>query len=135
GGRAVRGPGRALRGPAGATGALSTVLQPVPRVLVLGAGLDAVPVVALAASLGWFVVVGDHRPAYLERGGFARADRVVHIDPAKLPEHVALGYFDAYVVLSLYLETERTNPAHLSVVPLCHITDTVLTVSTIPLST
>ncbi|MFO7287651.1 MAG: XdhC family protein [Gammaproteobacteria bacterium] len=113
--------GRAIRVQDGATDVLYTVLKPVPRVLVLGAGLDAVPVVDLAASLGWFVVVGDHRPAYLERGGFARADRVVHIDPAKLPEHVALGDFDAVVVMSHHLETDRKYLEHLSVVPFRYI--------------
>src|SRR5207249_4777427 len=53
----------------GAT-ALLAPLKPIPRLLVLGAGLDAVPLVAMAAELGWFVTVADHRPAYVERGGF-----------------------------------------------------------------
>ena len=36
----------------------------VPSLLVLGAGLDSVPVVNMAAELGWLVTVADHRPAY-----------------------------------------------------------------------
>ena len=32
-------------------------LRPVPSVLVLGAGLDAVPVVGIAVELGWRVSV------------------------------------------------------------------------------
>src|SRR5690606_33953443 len=93
---------------------LYSVLAPVPRVLVLGAGLDAVPVVELVASLGWLVVVCDHRPAYLERGGFARADRVVQVDPARLAEQVSLDEFDAVVVMSHHLETDRKYLEHLA---------------------
>jgi len=106
--------GRALRVQDGATDILYSVLAPVPRVLVLGAGLDAVPVVELVASLGWLVVVCDHRPAYLERGGFARADRVVQVDPARLAEQVSLDEFDAVVVMSHHLETDRKYLEHLA---------------------
>ncbi len=88
-------------------------LMPVPRVLVLGAGLDAVPVVAFAADLGWRVTVADHRPAYLSRGGFAKADRVVEVDPAELPQQVALDSFAAILVMSHHLETDRIYLSHL----------------------
>ena len=50
-------------------------LQPIPQLLVLGGGLDAIPLVSMAAELGWFVTVADHRPGYLARGGFERAER------------------------------------------------------------
>jgi len=88
-------------------------LVPVPRVLVLGAGLDAVPVVDFAADLGWFVTVADHRPAYLERGRFERADRVLEVDPRELPRKVPLAEFDAVIVMSHHLETDRTYLSHL----------------------
>ena len=60
----------------GGASVLYAPLKPIPKLLVLGAGLDAVPLVALAAEVGWLVTVADHRPAYIERGGFARAERV-----------------------------------------------------------
>lgn len=113
--------GRAERVQDGGSDVLYTVLAPVPRVLVLGGGLDAVPVVELAASLGWFVVVCDHRPAYLERGGFERADRVVEIDPKVLPEQVSLDEFDAALVMSHHLPTDRVYLAHLAAVPLRYV--------------
>ena len=59
-------------------------LKPVPRLLVLGAGLDAVPLVGMAAELGWQVTVADHRPAYLKRGGFERAARSLLVEPDAL---------------------------------------------------
>jgi len=86
---------------------LYTPLEPVPRLLVLGAGLDAIPIVNLAADLGWFVTVADHRPAYLERGGFSRADAVVAIEPPALREQVPLDEFDAVLVMSHHLVTDR----------------------------
>lgn len=96
---------------------LFAVVAPVPRVLVLGAGLDAVPVVELAAALGWYVTVADHRPAYLERGEFDRADRVVALTPAGLDEAVPLDRFDAILVMSHHLETDRTYLSRLVDVP------------------
>ena len=61
---------------AGAT-VLYSPLRPIPRLLVLGGGLDAVPLVGMALELGWFVTVADHRPAYVARAAFDRADRKV----------------------------------------------------------
>ncbi|HEU4618792.1 MAG TPA: XdhC family protein, partial [Gammaproteobacteria bacterium] len=82
-------------------------LKPVPRLLVLGAGLDAVPVVDLAAEIGWLVTVADHRPAYLERGGFARAARKREVVPGRLREALPLDEFDAVLVMSHHLATDR----------------------------
>jgi xanthine dehydrogenase accessory factor len=82
-------------------------VKPVPRLLVLGAGLDAVPVVSMAAELGWLVTVADHRPAYLERGGFAPAERVVSVAPGRLRERLPLEEFDAVLVMSHHLATDQ----------------------------
>ncbi|NIW23183.1 MAG: XdhC/CoxI family protein, partial [Gammaproteobacteria bacterium] len=60
---------------------LYSPLIPIPRLLVLGAGLDAVPLVRFAAGLGWLVTVADHRPAYLEQGDFSAAERAELIRP------------------------------------------------------
>jgi xanthine dehydrogenase accessory factor len=82
-------------------------LTPVPRVLILGAGLDAVPLVNVLAELGWRVSVADHRPAYLERAGFARAEALLPVQPSSLADGVRLTDFDAIVVMSHHLETDR----------------------------
>jgi xanthine dehydrogenase accessory factor len=82
-------------------------LKPIPRLLVLGAGLDAVPLVAMAAELGWFVTVADHRPAYLARGGFARAERALLVEPGALARAVDPAAFDAIIVMSHHLATDR----------------------------
>jgi xanthine/CO dehydrogenase XdhC/CoxF family maturation factor len=82
-------------------------LVPVPRVLILGAGLDAVPLVNVLAELGWRVSVADHRPAYLERDGFARAEASIAVRPKALEKDVRLENFDAIVVMSHHLVTDR----------------------------
>jgi xanthine/CO dehydrogenase XdhC/CoxF family maturation factor len=80
---------------------------PVPRVLILGAGLDAVPLVNVLAELGWRVSVADHRPAYLERAGFARAEAMLAVRPDALSDAVQLKAFDAIVLMSHHLATDR----------------------------
>jgi xanthine dehydrogenase accessory factor len=97
---------------AGAT-VLLAPLRPIPRLLVLGAGLDAVPLVAMAAELGWFVTIGDHRPAYLARGGFTRAERALLVEPGALARALDLAAFDAIIVMSHHLETDRKYLAEL----------------------
>jgi xanthine/CO dehydrogenase XdhC/CoxF family maturation factor len=89
-------------------------LRPIPKLLVLGGGLDAVPLVAMAAELGWFVTVADHRPAYIARGGFPRADRALLVDPGALASSVAVDEFDAIVVMSHHLATDRKYLAQLA---------------------
>jgi xanthine dehydrogenase accessory factor len=93
---------------------LSSPLQPVPRLLVLGGGIDAIPLVGMANELGWFVTVADHRPGYLARGGFDRAERAVLVEPGKLAATLPLADYDAIVVMSHHLATDRKYLAELA---------------------
>ena len=97
-------------------GILYSVLAPVPRLLVLGAGPDAVPLVRMAAEVGWLVTVADHRPAYIDRGGFEAAERVATIDPPALGREIDLETFDAVIVMSHHLATDRTYLAQLATI-------------------
>lgn len=83
-------------------------LVPIPRLLLLGAGPDAVPVVALAETLGWRVTVLDHRPAYLERPGLGTAAECLCTPAGRVPEAVSLSRFDAAVVMNHHLATDRS---------------------------
>jgi xanthine dehydrogenase accessory factor len=89
-------------------------LRPPPWILVLGAGLDAEPVVRLASELGWRVTVQDHRPAYIEKGNFSSAQEVL-CEPADtlLPK---LGWerYRAVIVMSHHLDTDRKYLAQLA---------------------
>ncbi len=66
---------------------LLSLLQPPPAILVLGAGLDAEPVVRFANELGWRVTVQDHRPAYIQSGDFVGAEQIhcVPVDEFRSP--------------------------------------------------
>jgi xanthine dehydrogenase accessory factor len=82
-------------------------LLPPPRILILGAGLDALPVLHLATELGWRATVQDHRPAYIERGGFAAAEQVLCVPADDLSGTIALDRYDAAIVMSHHLATDR----------------------------
>jgi len=87
---------------------LYALLKPPFRVLVLGAGLDAEPVVNFCAELGWRVTIQDHRPAYIEKGHFSKARHVLCKPAASLAEVLDLQQFDAAIVMSHHLMTDRT---------------------------
>jgi xanthine/CO dehydrogenase XdhC/CoxF family maturation factor len=93
---------------------LHAPLSPIPKLLVLGGGHDAIPLVGMAAELGWLVTVADHRPGYLARGGFERAQRAVLVEPGRLAATLPLDDFDAIVVMSHHLATDRKYLAELA---------------------
>ncbi len=86
---------------------LFSVLRPPPNILVLGAGLDAQPVVRFCVELGWRVVLQDHRPAYIEKGDFAAAHDLVCVSADAIGDEIDLSRFDAAVVMSHHLLTDR----------------------------
>jgi xanthine/CO dehydrogenase XdhC/CoxF family maturation factor len=103
--------GRAVAAPAPEAGRSARVLyaplRPLPRLLVLGAGLDAVPLVGLAQRLGWRVTVADHRPGHLARGDLDAADQALQIAPGDLARTLPLARYAAVVVMSHHLDTDR----------------------------
>ncbi len=82
-------------------------LKPIPRLLVLGAGVDAVPLVEFAERLGWRVTVCDHRRSYLQRGDLGAAEAVRELRPEDIAEHIDLDSWDACVVMSHHLASDR----------------------------
>lgn len=87
---------------------LLTVLRPLPKILVLGAGLDAEPVVRFIAELGWRAVITDHRPAYIEKGDFSLADQVRSVVADDIGKEFDLDEFAAAIVMSHHLVTDET---------------------------
>ncbi len=57
-------------------------IAPPPRLVIFGAGHDVIPVVALAATLGWRVTVADVRAGYAKPDRFPGAERVVVLPPS-----------------------------------------------------
>lgn len=95
---------------------LALPLQPPPALLVLGAGPDAVPLARFAAQLGFLVTVCDHRPALAQAARFAGC--TVHcLDPARLAVQLSVSAFDAAVIMSHHLPSDRIYLEALAAAP------------------
>ncbi|MGH9180427.1 MAG: XdhC family protein, partial [Acidimicrobiales bacterium] len=86
---------------------LIEVLEPPPRLVICGAGDDAIPLAELAGRLGWAVEVVDDRPARLVPGRFSGAAVAVVADPAAAAGRVAVDPATAVVVMTHHLGRDR----------------------------
>ena len=75
-------------------------IRPAPRLLLIGAGADAVPVLNLARQLDWRVLMVDHRPAYAVAERFPGAEAVLHAGPEELTTAVGEWRIDAVVLMT-----------------------------------
>ncbi len=82
-------------------------VHPDRRLLVLGAGRDAEPVVRFAAELGWRVTIADHRPAYIHGNEFGDAVEKLCCPADELHSRVDADSFDAAIVMSHHLASDR----------------------------
>ena len=91
------------------------------RLLVCGAGADAIPVVRLAAMTGWLATVVDHRPSFVTADRFPDAERVIRLDAsqtgATLASAVRLDEFAAAVVMGHAASHDRARLHELLTVP------------------
>jgi xanthine/CO dehydrogenase XdhC/CoxF family maturation factor len=95
---------------------------PAPTsVLVLGAGLDAVPLARLCNELGWQCTLVDHRPAYLENADFPAGCVTICLSPEDLAAKLALADFDAAIVMSHHLASDREYLRQLAASPMTYI--------------
>jgi xanthine dehydrogenase accessory factor len=75
------------------------VLEPPLRLVLCGAGHDAIPLVQAASVAGWNVVVVDDRPAFLTHGRFLGAHGFVHVEDPSDVAKVANVDARSYVVV------------------------------------
>jgi xanthine/CO dehydrogenase XdhC/CoxF family maturation factor len=85
---------------------LAVPLALPPRLLLLGAGPDALPIVDLAARLSWKTTVFDHRSAYAQAAHFPAAERVVLGRAGDLARTLELASYDAAVIMSHHLPSD-----------------------------
>ena len=76
-------------------------------VLILGAGHDAEPLVGFCQSLGWRVTVSDHRSGYVGRMQQQHKGDIRCVPVGELAGKVDLGRFDAAIVMSHHLASDR----------------------------
>lgn len=97
----------------GATFLIAPVELPL-KLLLLGAGPDAMPLVEIAGLMGWHVTVLDHRPAYALADRFPRARRVELNAASALQGTLQHERFDAAVVMSHHLTSDQAYLAALA---------------------
>lgn len=95
-------------------------LRPPPRLLLLGAGPEAPPLVRFARELGWRVDVGDHRPALLDPTRLP-ADALHRGRPAAVLAALADAALDAVVVMTHGLAADREALQALADAPVPHV--------------
>lgn len=76
------------------------VLRPPLRLIVCGAGHDAIPVVRFAAQLGWRTVVVDQRRRFLTSERFPGGGEFVHAEPADAARRVPVDERTYVVVMT-----------------------------------
>jgi xanthine/CO dehydrogenase XdhC/CoxF family maturation factor len=77
------------------------ILDPPLRLVICGAGHDAVPLVRAASLLGWKVTVVDDRPAFLNRERFPEAHGFASVDdPSDVAEAITIDARTFVVVMT-----------------------------------
>jgi xanthine dehydrogenase accessory factor len=71
-----------------------------PRLVVVGAGQVAIPLVAMAGALGYETIVVDGRAAFATRERFPGVDRLIVGWPEEAAAEIGLGPADAVAILS-----------------------------------
>lgn len=76
------------------------VFEPVPRMVIFGAGEDAIPLVSLASSAGFDIALCDWRPAWCTKDNFPAASRFFIGFPKEILNDLALTDKDFVIVMS-----------------------------------
>jgi len=100
---------------------LFTLVRPPPRLLILGAGMDAEPLVRMASEMGWRSTVSDHRDAYVERGDFKGAEELLCLPADALARELDLSRFNAAIVMSHHLVSDRSYLRQLAATDITYV--------------
>jgi xanthine/CO dehydrogenase XdhC/CoxF family maturation factor len=84
----------------GAVDVFVQLLSPAPLVAVFGAGVDAKPVVSIAAELGWQVLLIDPRVGYAKTEYFKKASQIVRQSIDELHNEPWLKQIDIALILT-----------------------------------
>lgn len=82
-------------------------VQPPWRLLIFGAGADAIPLVNCAKSLGWRVTLVDHRPAHIKPERFPLADELLYLPPEQVAAQLDLHRFNAIMMMTHNVEYDQ----------------------------
>jgi len=79
---------------------LITPVTPAPHLMVIGGGLDALPVVDIAAEMGWETTLWDSRPANARREFFMRANTILESPAEGLSGYARKHSVDAVMLMT-----------------------------------
>ena len=79
---------------------LVTPIVPEPHLLIIGGGVDARPLVAIAGELGWRVTLADPRATHARAEYFPTAGTVLRELGANLKRYIDTANADAAVIMS-----------------------------------
>ncbi|MFJ7729103.1 XdhC family protein [Neobacillus sp. NPDC097160] len=81
-------------------------IAPSPRIVIFGAGPDAIPLVQMAKNIKWHVTVMDHRPAFINQKNFPEADDLICYNPGTIP-NVRLDENTYVVIMSHHFSQDQ----------------------------
>ncbi len=110
-----------LPGPAGPVELLIEYYPPAPRLMIFGAGPDAVPLVRLADELGWDPWVIDPRASFARPERFPEATHVIACKPGDVAAQIPLDRGVATVVMTHNYLHDREILRALLVSPVSYI--------------
>ncbi|WP_339720211.1 XdhC family protein [uncultured Paraglaciecola sp.] len=84
----------------GANTTFVQLLSPAPLIAVFGAGVDAKPVVSIAAELGWQVLLVDPRVGYAKAEFFPKASQIIRSAFDELHSAAWVSQIDVALVLT-----------------------------------
>jgi len=87
-------------------------IKPQPRLIVFGAGPDAIPLVSLTSNIGFKVTVVDWRPALCTKDRFPDADLVIGF-PDEVVEKLAIQKNDFIILLTHNFQKDKQLISHL----------------------
>lgn len=79
---------------------LAVNLKPQRKLVIFGAGIDAIPLVAMADNLGWQTVLVDHRLGYAEPENFIGAQDIIREQALDLVDDPRLTHADAVIIMT-----------------------------------
>lgn len=83
------------------------LIKPKPRLLVFGAGNDAIPLVSMAADVGFDVYVSDWRPALCSVERFPKATQFIHGLPHEAVDVFSIRSNDFVVMMTHHFAYDK----------------------------
>lgn len=98
---------------------LATLINPLPHLLILGSGVDLIPLCHLALAMGWRVTLADQRLNSAKRENFPAGITAVNFSAAELPNDL-LQQIDGVVIAHHNLGLDAAAVAALQARELTH---------------